>query len=68
MVEFYCLNDYPDWPCLGQVCCMGRAGTRKGVTGGETTCAVTSLGPAKADAQGLQGIWRGHWGTEDRNH
>jgi predicted transposase YbfD/YdcC len=62
------LNDYLDWPHLGQVCCIQRTRTRKGVTSRETNYAITSLSPGKADAQGLQEIWRGHWEIENRNH
>jgi predicted transposase YbfD/YdcC len=38
------------------------------VTSRETNYAITSLSPAKADAQKLQEIWRGHWGIENRSH
>lgn len=62
------LNDYLDWPYLGQVCCIHRSRTRQGVTSRETAYAVTSLSPAKANAQRLQEIWRGHWGIENRSH
>jgi predicted transposase YbfD/YdcC len=62
------LNAYLDWPHLGQVCCIQRTRTRKGVTSRETNYAITSLSPAKADAQKLQEIWRGHWGIENRSH
>jgi predicted transposase YbfD/YdcC len=62
------LNNYLDWPHLAQVCCIQRTRTRKGVTHGETNYAITSLSSAKADAQRLQEIWRGHWGIENRSH
>ncbi|HZA22654.1 MAG TPA: ISAs1 family transposase [Dehalococcoidia bacterium] len=62
------LNDYLDWPHLGQVCSIDRTRTRKGGTSRETNYAITSLSPAKADAQRLQEIWRGHWGIENRSH
>ena len=62
------LNDYLDWPHLGQVCSIERIRTRKGGTSRETNYAITSLSPAKADAQRLQEIWRGHWGIENRSH
>lgn len=62
------LNDYLDWPYLGQVCCVERTRTRKGVTSRETNYAITSLSPAKADAQRLQEVWRGHWEIENRSH
>ena len=62
------LNDYLDWPHLGQVCCIQRTRTGKGVTSRETNYAITSLSPGKADAQRLPEIWRGHWGIENRSH
>ena len=62
------LNEYLDWPYLGQVCCIQRTRTRQGVTQQETSYAITSLSPAQADAQRLQEVWRGHWGIENRLH
>ena len=62
------LNDYLDWPGLGQVCCV--EGTRRG-RGKETmerAYAITSLPPERADADRLLEIWRGHWGIENRLH
>jgi len=37
------LNDYLDWPALGQVCRVERQVTRTGVTRHEVAFAVTSL-------------------------
>jgi len=62
------LNDYLDWPYVGQVCCVERAVTWKGVTRQETSYAITSLSPKKANARRSLGIWRGHWGIENRLH
>jgi predicted transposase YbfD/YdcC len=62
------LNEYLEWPYVQQVCCVQRSITRKGVTREETTYAITSLSPAKADAQRSLQIWRGHWGIENRLH
>lgn len=62
------LNEYLDWPHVQQVCCVQRSVTRKGVTREETAYAITSLSPAKADAQRSLQIWRGHWGIENRLH
>ena len=62
------LNEYLDLPYLRQVCCVERTVTRKEVSRQETACAITSLSVAKASAQRLQQIWRGHWGIENRLH
>ena len=62
------LNEYLDWPYLRQVCCVERTVTRKEVSRQETAYAITSLSPAKAAAQRLLQIWRGHWGIENRLH
>ncbi|HZA25622.1 MAG TPA: ISAs1 family transposase [Dehalococcoidia bacterium] len=62
------LNEYLDWPHVGQVCCVERRVTRKGVTREETAYAITSLSPQKADAQRSLQVWRGHWGIENRLH
>lgn len=62
------LNEYLDWPYLGQVCCVERTVFQKGVARQETAYAITSLSPTQADAQRLQGIWRGHWGIENQSH
>ena len=62
------LNDYLDWPYLGQVCCVERRVTRKGIPRQETAYAITSMSPAQADAPRLQWVWRGHWGIENKLH
>lgn len=62
------LNDYLDWPYLGQVCCVERTRRRKGVTEVETSYAVTSLTPEKGTAQRLLALWRGHWRIENQSH
>jgi len=62
------LNGYLDWPGLGQVCCVERRRRRKGKETLERVYAVTSLPPERADAARLLGIWRGHWGIENRLH
>ena len=51
------LNGYPDWPGLGQVCCVERTRRHKGK---ETL--------ERADAARLLEIWRGQWGIENRVH
>jgi predicted transposase YbfD/YdcC len=62
------LNDYLDWPYVRQVCCVERSVTLRGVTQQETSYAITSLSPKKANARRSLGIWRGHWGIENRLH
>lgn len=62
------LNDYLDWPGVGQVCQLTRTITR----GGETTCeveyAITSVSRAKAHAALLLTWWRNHWKIENQLH
>ncbi len=62
------LNDYLDWPGVGQVCRIES----EVKTGGETTCevsyAITSVPRSRADAATLLAWRRGHWGIENRVH
>ena len=60
------LNEYLDWPGLGQVCCVERTRRRKGKESVEFAYAITSLPPERADAPRLLEIWRGHWGLRTR--
>ena len=62
------LGGYLDWPHLGQVCATVRQITQKGTTRTETSYAITSLRPASAGPRRLLGVWRGHWGIENRLH
>ena len=62
------LNEYLDWPGLGQVCCVERTRRRKGKESVERAYAITSLPPERADAARLLEIWRGHWGIENQVH
>ena len=62
------LNEYLDWPGLGQVCCMERTRRHKGRETVERAYAITSLTVERADGARLLGIWRGHWGIENRLH
>ena len=62
------MNDYLDWPGLGQVCCVERVRRHKGKETVERAYAITSLPPERADAARLLEIWRGHWGIENRLH
>jgi predicted transposase YbfD/YdcC len=64
------LNDYLDWPGLGQV--LERTGRRVTVATGEVSeevhYAVTSLSPDRASPARLEALWRGHWTIENRVH
>ena len=62
------LNEYLDWPGLGQVCCVERTRRWKGKETVERAYAITSLPPERANAARLLEIWRGHWGIENRLH
>ena len=62
------LNEYLDWPGLAQVCCVERTRRHKGKETVERAYAITSLPPERADAGRLLGIWRGHWGIENKLH
>jgi predicted transposase YbfD/YdcC len=64
------LNGYVEWPGVGQV--MRRTCERIACTTGEisreVTYSVTSLAPEEASAADLEGLWRGHWGIENKVH
>lgn len=62
------LNDYLDWPEIGQVARIERRVLRKGKTSVEVRYAVTSLEPSEAGPERLQQLWRGHWSIENRLH
>jgi predicted transposase YbfD/YdcC len=59
-----------DWPGVGQV--MRRECERIELKSGKLTREVsyglTSLVPYRADAAGLEALWRGHWTIENRVH
>lgn len=61
------LNDYLDWPDVGQVCRITRR--RLDATGatGEVRYGITSLGRRVGPAKLLEYV-RGHWGIENRLH
>jgi predicted transposase YbfD/YdcC len=64
------LNDYLDWPAVGQVLrrtCQ-RVDLTTGAMGEEITYGVTSLTPAEASAAQIEALWRGHWTIENRVH
>ena len=56
------LNEYLDWPGLGQVCCVERVRRHRGRETVERAYAITSLPPERADAARLLKIWRGGTG------
>ena len=62
------LNEYLDWPHVQQVYCVERTVTSKGVTSQETSYAITSMNPSKADARRSPEVWRGHCGIENLLH
>ena len=63
-----CLNDYLDWPDVGQVFELERVRVLKDKTEVETVYGITSLRRAVADARELLGLVRRHWGIENRLH
>jgi len=69
------LNDYVDFPCVGQVFCIRRTTTdlngkllkdRKSTV--ETIYGVTSLSPEQVSPEQLLAYNRGHWEIENRLH
>jgi hypothetical protein len=62
------LNDYLDWPGVGQVCRLERVVRQGGAVTREVAYAITSAGPEWAGAAELLGWWREHWGIENRLH
>ena len=55
------LNDYLDWPDVGQVCRIVRETTRAGEETSDVQYALTSVGRDRADAKRLLAWWRGQW-------
>jgi predicted transposase YbfD/YdcC len=62
------LNNYLDWPDVGQVFELERVRVLKDKTEVEVVYGITSLGRQRADAAALLGRVRGHWGIENRLH
>jgi predicted transposase YbfD/YdcC len=63
------LNDYLDWPDVGQVLrrwCR-RVPLATGEVQAEMTYGVTSL-PVSVSPRQVEGLWRGHWTIENRVH
>lgn len=62
------LNDYLDWPQVGQVFRLVRERRVKGRTTVEVVYGITSLSRAAADATRLLALTRAHWGIENGLH
>lgn len=62
------LNEWADWPGLGQVGRLVSTCRRKGEISRETSYLVTSLSAQEATAGQLLDLVRGHWGIENRLH
>ncbi len=62
------MNDYLDWPDVGQVFELERVRELKDKTEVETVYGITSLNRLRSDALDLLSRTRGHWGIENRLH
>ena len=62
------LNDYLDWPEVGQAFRLTRQRTVKGVTTVEVVYGITSQTRRKADAERVLKQTRSHWGIENGLH
>ena len=62
------LNEYLDWPGVGQVFRIERRRVVGGKESVEVVCGITSLSPEKANAGRLLPLSRGHWKIENRLH
>jgi predicted transposase YbfD/YdcC len=62
------LNDYLDWPDVGQVFELERVRIKGGKTEVEVVYGITSLKRQGASAEELMGLVRGHWGIENKLH
>ena len=62
------LNDYLDWPEVGQVFELERVRVLKDKTEVEVVYGITSLQRQGADAETLLALVRGHWGIENQLH
>lgn len=62
------LNDYLDWPRVGQALRLVRERRVKGRTTVEVVYGITSLSRHEADAGRLLGLTRAHWGIENGLH
>jgi predicted transposase YbfD/YdcC len=64
------LNEYLDFPCVGQVFKITRTVVelKTSQSRQETVYGVSSLGPQQASAERLLEYNRGHWSIENRSH
>jgi hypothetical protein len=62
------LNEYLDWPGVGQVGQVESEVTRDGKTTREVRTFITSVPRSQADAGTLLKWARGHWSIENRSH
>jgi predicted transposase YbfD/YdcC len=62
------LTKRQDWAGLQQGFELTRERTLQGVKTVEVVHGITSLSPARADAQRLEELTRGHWGIENELH
>jgi hypothetical protein len=62
------LNEWAEWPSLGQVGQLTYTCTRKGKVSQDTSYLITSLPPEQASPRELLTLLRGHWGIENRVH
>lgn len=62
------LNDYLDWPEVGQVFELERVRQLADKTEVEVVYGITSLTREEADARQLLELNRGHWGIENGLH
>ncbi len=62
------LNDFLDWPGVGQVYQLTRTVTRRGKTTTEVEYGVGSVPRELANAETINQWRRGHWGIENRVH
>ena len=62
------LNEYLDWPGVGQVGQVESEVVKDGKTTHETRYFITSVSRSVADAGQLLKWVRGHWSIENRSH
>lgn len=62
------LNEWAEWPSLGQVGQLTSTCTCKGKITRETSYIITSLTAQQASPGELLRLIRGHWGIENRVH
>jgi predicted transposase YbfD/YdcC len=68
LVASTALNDYLDWPGLGQVLMVERIWWERGERHAAVRYGITSLPPDLADAARLLVLARGHWQIENGLH